>query len=69
MDSLFSIPISNSESKAAAVSAVDLFEQYLCTYEQILVNIISSANDARNSSDPDILMSLSEDLEWQRMIF
>ena len=55
--------------KTAAASTVDMLVHNLVTYEQILVNLVSSANDARNSSDPDILMSLSEDLEWQRMIF
>ena len=63
MSSLFSIPKPDSESKASVVSTVGMLKQDLCTYEQRLVNVISFANEERNSSDLDVLMSLSEGLE------
>ena len=34
-----------------------MLKQDLLSYEQRHVNLISSANDARNSSGPDVLMS------------
>ena len=54
-------------SKAAAVPMVDVLrhieaEQNLCAHAQRLADLISFANDARNSSVPDVLVSLSNDL-------
>ena len=51
------------ESNSAAASTVDVLEQELSAYAQGHKVLISSANDARNISDPDILMSLSKNLE------
>ena len=57
------MPKPDTESKAATASTVDLLQYDLCLHEQRLVNLISSSNDARISSDPDVLMLLSEALE------
>ena len=51
------------ENNTAATSTVYMLEQEVLIYEQKLVNLFSSSNEARNSSDPCVLMSLSEDLE------
>ena len=48
--------------KAAAVSAIYILEQILCGYKQTLVTLIESIK-ACNSSDLDVLVSLSNDLE------
>ena len=50
------------EGNTAAVSKVYRLEEKVYIYEQKLVNLISSANEARISSDPNVLMSLNEDL-------
>ena len=50
-------------SKAASDPTVDVLEQDLSYYVQELLYVISAANEASNSSDSDILMSLSKKLE------
>ena len=62
MPSLLSSMEPERESKAASAPTVYVLEQELYIFKQELINLISSANDARNSSDPSVLMSLSEDL-------
>ena len=54
---------SEHESNAASAPTVDVLEDHLSAYAQRLKDLILSANDARNSSDPDVLMSLSKKLE------
>ena len=61
--SLFARPKPDIESNNAAASTVYMLEQDICIYEQKLINLISYANDARNSSDPKVLVSLSKNLE------
>ena len=46
----------------AAVSAIFILEQNLCGYKQTLVSLIESV-EACNSSDLDVVVSLSNDLE------
>ena len=57
------MPKSDGESNAAAASTVNVLEQDLSNYEQRLVNLILSANDVLNSSDPEVLVSFSMNLE------
>ena len=63
MISLFSSMEPEREIKAASAPTVDVLERELSTYAHRLADLISSANDTRNSSGPDVLMSLSQNLE------
>ena len=56
------------KSNAAAVSVIYMLEQDFCGYKQTLVNINESV-EACNSSDLDVLVSLSNDLKEAEQAF